>query len=88
MSLFVIDGQEAQSVDWAIIGDSGFFNGSRVLTTMQSRGPWIVDFARHMDRLATHAQAMNLGQIPRMEKIKFENLKILLHCDVFAAYIS
>ena len=72
MVLFAIDGEEATAVDWRIIGEAGFFNGCRVITTMQSKGLWIVDFARHMVRLATQAASLNLKDVPRSERIKFE----------------
>ncbi len=78
MVLFAIDGEEATAVDWRIIGEAGFFNGCRVITTMQSKGLWIVDFARHMVRLATQAASLNLKDVPRSERIKFE-IESMIH---------
>ena len=72
MVLYAMDGQESKAVDWALISEAGFFNGTRVITTMQSQGPWIVDFARHMARLTAHAEAMNLSALPKIEHLKFE----------------
>ena len=78
MVLFAMDGEETTAVNWAMIGEAGFFNGCRVITTMQSRGLWIVDFARHMGRLAAQAQSLNLKDLPRSERIKFE-IEAMIH---------
>jgi branched-subunit amino acid aminotransferase/4-amino-4-deoxychorismate lyase len=72
MDLLVMDGQEVTALDWALIGEAGFFTGCRVMTTMLARGPWIVDFCRHMARLSEHGESMNLGALPRVETMKFE----------------
>ena len=72
MTKVLIDGQESTSLTWDLAGESGFFDGSRVMTTLQARGSWIVEYERHMTRLADHAARFGMTKIPAAELIKFE----------------
>jgi branched-subunit amino acid aminotransferase/4-amino-4-deoxychorismate lyase len=72
MTKVLIDGQESTTLAWELAGESGFFDGSRVMTTLQARGSWLVDFERHMKRLGDHATRLGMNNIPAQELIKFE----------------
>ena len=68
----LIDGQESTALTWDLAGESGFFDGARVMTTLQARKTWLVDFDRHMRRLMEHAARMGMTATPSVELIKFE----------------
>jgi branched-subunit amino acid aminotransferase/4-amino-4-deoxychorismate lyase len=72
MTKVLLDGHEAREINWSEICESGFFSGSRVMTTILAQGTWLVDFERHLQRLNLQAEAMLLNSLPRHSVMEFE----------------
>jgi branched-subunit amino acid aminotransferase/4-amino-4-deoxychorismate lyase len=72
MTIVLLDGQEVREFNWSEISESGFFSGSRVMTTILAEGACLVDFERHLERLNLQAEAMVLNCLPRHIVMEFE----------------
>jgi branched-subunit amino acid aminotransferase/4-amino-4-deoxychorismate lyase len=72
MTIVLLDGHEAREFNWSEISESGFFSGSRVMTTILAQGPCLIDFERHIERLNLQAEAMVLNSLPPHIVMEFE----------------
>jgi len=68
----LIDGHEPKLGDLDSLIDGHFFQATRAMTTMLALGPMLVDFDRHMERLAAHAEELGIKEVPKPNLMRFE----------------